>query len=331
MEKRFDVFGMCNALFDIQAEVTDDVLHELSLGKGGMTLISEEEQRSIVPRVYTEIVNTEAGGSGANTMIGVALLGGTACYTSRVGNDEHGRLYRDGLARQGVKPNLGAGDGDTGISLILVTPDAQRTMCTFLGESRGLHPDDVNLDDLWASRYLYVTGYLWDTENQKEAVLRAMREAKRGDVKVAFSLSDPFCVDRHRDDFHRLLEEHVDVVFSNEREATGMTGTADPVAAAADLAKLSGGLAVVTRDRSGSILHDGREAHEVPIFPVQAVDTTGAGDWYAAGVLYGLTQGLPLPTAGRIGAYVAAQVVAKLGPRLDAVDAEAIAVITSDL
>src|SRR5262245_28655622 len=167
MEKRFDVFGMCNALFDIQAEVTDDVLNELSLGKGGMTLISEEDQRAIVPRVYTEIVNTEAGGSGANTMIGVAMLGGTACYTSRVGTDEHGRLYRDGLARQGVKPNLGAGDGDTGISLILVTPDTQRTMCTFLGESRGLHPDDVNLDDLWVSRYLYVTGYLWDTENQK--------------------------------------------------------------------------------------------------------------------------------------------------------------------
>jgi sugar/nucleoside kinase (ribokinase family) len=331
MEKRFDVFGMCNALFDIQAEVTDEVLGALSLGKGGMTLISEDEQRAIIPRVYTAIVNTEAGGSGANTMLGIAQLGGTACYTSRVGRDEHGRMYRDGLARQGVKPNLGNGSGETGISLILVTPDAQRTMCTFLGESRELRPDDIDVDDLRASRYLYVTGYLWDTDNQKEAVLRAMREAKRSDVKVAFSLSDPFCVERHRNDFHQLLDEHVDVVFSNEQEARGMTGIADPLAAAAELAKLSGGMAIVTRDREGSVIHDGRETHEIPIFPVQAVDTTGAGDSYAAGVLYGLTQGLALPTAGRIGAYVAAQVVAKLGPRLDAIEAEAVEVIKSEL
>src|SRR5688500_357833 len=185
MEKKFDVFGMCNALFDIQAEVKDEELSELSLTKGAMMLISEEEQRAIVPRVYTQIVNTEAGGSGANTMIGVALLGGTACYTSRVGDDEHGGLYRDGLADKGVKPNLGVGAGETGISLILVTPDAQRTMCTFLGRSIDLRKEDVNVDDLRASRYLYVTGYLWDTENQKEAVLFAMQEANKAGVKVA--------------------------------------------------------------------------------------------------------------------------------------------------
>src|SRR5205085_5543783 len=140
-----DVFGMCNALFDIQAEVEDSVLAELGLAKGAMILVDDEQQRRIVPRIYSDIVNTESGGSGANTMFGVALLGGTACYTSRVGDDEHADLYREGLAKKGVKPNLGTGAGTTGISLILVTPDAQRTMCTFLGEARKLRKDDVIL------------------------------------------------------------------------------------------------------------------------------------------------------------------------------------------
>jgi sugar/nucleoside kinase (ribokinase family) len=331
MEKRFDVFGMCNALFDIQAEVTDETLGELALAKGGMMLISHEEQRAIVPRVYDAFVNTEPGGSGANTMIGLALLGGTACYTSRVGQDEHGRMYREKLEAQGVKPNLGTGDGDTGISLILITPDAQRTMCTFLGQSRELRADDVNVDDLRASRYLYVTGYLWDTDNQKEAVLLAMSEAKKAGVKVAFSLSDPFCVGRHREDFLNLLDEHVDVVFANGEEARGMSGHEDVYEAATWLSKHARGLAVVTKDKSGSLIVDGDTVHEIPVYPVEAVDTTGAGDMYAAGVLYGLTQDLPLPVAGRIGAYAAAQVVAKLGPRLDTLDTEAVAVIKSEL
>lgn len=336
-DKRYDVFGMCNALFDIQAEVSDDMLADLSLAKGGMMLLSHDEQQAIVPRVYTRIVNTAAGGSGANTMSALALLGAKPCFTSRVAHDEHGRMYRDGLADKGVKPNLGvaggedAGEGQTGISLILVTPDAQRTMCTYLGVAQGLRPDDVNLDDLRASRYLYVTGYLWDTETQKEAVLLAMSEARKAGVKVAFSLSDPFCVGRHKEDFTRLLADHVDVVFSNEEEARGMTGEADPVAAARQLAALANGIAVVTKDSDGSLICDGKDVHEIPIFRVEAVDTTGAGDTYAAGVLYGLTQDLPLGAAGRLGAYLAAQVVAKMGPRLDTVDRAAVEVIQSGL
>lgn len=327
MGKRFDVFGMCNALFDIQAEVADQQLVDLSLGKGGMMLLSHTEQKAIVPKVYDQIVNTAAGGSGANTMIGVALLGGKACYTSRVGNDEHGRLYTDGLAANGVKPNLGTGDGETGISLILITPDAQRTMCTYLGLSQDLRPQDVNLDDLRDSKYIYVTGYLWDTDTQKEAVLLAMQEAKKAGVKVAFSLSDPFCVGRHRADFEQLLSDHVDVVFANREEAQGMTDQEDVVEAAKQLAKMSGGIAVVTKDKTGSLIVEGDTVYSIPSYPVEAVDTTGAGDMYAAGVLYGLTQELPLPAAGRIGSYTAAKVVAQLGPRLSEVNAEAVRVI----
>jgi sugar/nucleoside kinase (ribokinase family) len=316
---RYDVFGMCNALFDIQAEVKDETLRDLGLTKGTMSLISEDEQRQIVPRIYTHIVNTEAGGSGANTMIGIALLGGRTCYTSRVGNDEHGTIYRDGLAAQNVQPNVGMVDGTTGISLILVTPDAERTMCTFLGLSRHLSRDDVNVEDLQNSKYLYVTGYLWDTDNQKEAVLFAMQEANKAGVKVALSLSDPFCVHRHKDDFLRLLKDHVDTIFANGQEAQALTDTDDPYDAAKVLTQ-SADIVAITMDEKGSLLRQGGSEYEIPVYPVQAVDTTGAGDMYAAGLLYGLSQGLSLDASGHIASYAAAQVVAKLGPRLEAID-----------
>jgi sugar/nucleoside kinase (ribokinase family) len=328
MQKRYDVFGMCNALFDLQAEVTDSLLETLGVAKGSMTLLSEEEQRGIVPSVYTHIVNTAPGGSGANTMIGIAQLGGTAVFTSRVGPDEHGALYRESLETLGVKANLGTGEGQTGISLVMISPDAQRTMGTFLGLSRDLQLSDVVVSDIVLSQCLYVTGYLWDTDNQKEAVEFAMREAKAVGVKVALSLSDPFCVGRHKEDFTRLLKEYVDVVFANKDEAMMMVPEAtDELSAARALAELTGGLAVVTRDKDGSLLVTQTEAVEIPIYPVKAIDTTGAGDMYAAGILYGLAKELPLPITGRVAAYCAAQVVAHLGPRVEQIDPDAIASI----
>lgn len=315
----YDVFGMCNALFDIQAEVAESVLREIGVKKGAMILMDHERQRSIVPRIYDSIVNTEPGGSGANTMIGLAMLGGRACYTSHVGEDEHGELYRDGLAARGVKPNLGTEPGDTGICLVLITPDAQRTLLTYLGRARDLVESDVNPYDLRAAKYLYVTAYLWDTETQKKAVLRAMREANAAGVKVALSLSDPFCVHRHKEDFKRIIQDHVDVLFGNYAEAQVMTDTSNPYDAARELARHSE-IAVVTMDDRGSLIQRGDERWEIPVYPVTAVDTTGAGDMYAAGLLYGLTRGLPLEITGRIASYCAAKVVSQLGPRLDSID-----------
>jgi sugar/nucleoside kinase (ribokinase family) len=320
----FDVFGMDNALFDIQAEISDALLQTLGLEKGSMVLLGAEQQQEIVPKIYTHIVHTEAGGSAANTMSGVALLGGTTCFTSRIGNDEHGVLYEQGLAQRGVKPNLGKSEGATGVSLILVTPDAQRTMCTYLGESYSLSRVDLSVPDLRASKYLYVTGYLWDTDSQKEAVLFAMQEANRAGVQVALSLSDPFCVHRHREDFLRLVRDHVDLVFGNYQEAQALTGTDHPYDALRFLAEHSD-LAVVTMDARGALLRQGSITYEIPRYKVHAVDTTGAGDMFAAGLLYGLTQGLPLEVTGRIASYSAAQVVAKLGPRLESIDRSAIA------
>lgn len=320
----FDVFGMCNALYDIQAEIDEGLLEEVGFAKGGMFLIDEERQRDIVAHVYTHIVHSEAGGSGANTVLGVGLLGGSACYTSRVGPDDHGRLYRESLASKGVRPNLAIGSGDTGISLILITPDAERTMLTFLGEARSLTRDDVDLEALRQSRYLYVTGYLWDTDNQKEAVALAMTEANNAGVKVALSLSDPFCVGRHKDDFLALVQRHVDVVFGNEDEAMALTDAGSAAEAAVRLGEWSE-IAAVTMSERGSLIRHSGITHEIPAYPAEAVDATGAGDMYAAGLLYGLTNGSDLERAGRIGAYGASLVVSKLGPRLDSIDLSTIA------
>lgn len=316
MSRRYDVFGMCNALFDIQAEVSDDVLATLGYEKGGMFLIDEESQRAVVSQVYNSIVHTEAGGSGANTMMGVALLGGSACYTSRVGEDEHGRLYCESLESKGVQTFLSSGPGDTGISLILITPDTQRTMLTFLGQSRLLQAADVPVEALRQSEYLYVTAYLWDTNNQKEAVLRAMSEANRAGVRVALSLSDPFCVNRHKEEIKELVRNHVDVLFGNYHEAQALTDTETPEAALSALADHCD-VAVVTMDSDGSLLRRDGRTHRVPAYRIRAVDTTGAGDMYAAGLIYGLARGLDLDTTGRIASFYAAEVVAKLGPRLD--------------
>jgi len=315
----FDVFGMCNALVDLQAQTDEALLMQLGLEKGGMFLIDEAQRQELLQRLSGRVIHSEAGGSGANTMIGVALLGGTACYTSKVADDEHGAIYRRSLSDKGVKSNLAVGAGSTGVSFILLTPDAQRTMCTYLGASQQLHPDEVNIDDLRQSRYLYITGYMWDTETQKQSVLHAMHEANRAGVRVAFSLSDIFCVRRHKADFQHLLEQHVDVLIGNAAEAQELSDTDNPHDAASRLAEYCD-VAVVTMDSRGALIRQGSTAYEIPAFRVQAVDATGAGDMYAAGLLYGLCRGWALDVAGRLAAYTAAQVVTKLGARLDSIE-----------
>jgi sugar/nucleoside kinase (ribokinase family) len=316
---QFDVYGICNPLYDIQAEVPDRVLEQLGFAKGGMFLVDHEQQRKIVPTIYEHIVHTEAGGSGANTMIGLALLGGSAAYSGHIGLDEHGQLYRKGLEDKHVRPNLGSGPGNTGVCLVLVTPDTQRTMLTYLGVSPQLSADDIDLADLQGSKYLYITGYLWDTDSQKAAVKHAMSKANEAGVKVALSLSDPFCVTRHKGDFAVLIKNHVSLLFGNCQEAMVLTDTSTPEEAVKALHEFCD-TAVVTMDATGSLIQNNGVVTSIPAYPVEAVDTTGAGDMYAAGLLYGLTQGLPIDVTGRIAAYVAAKVVAKLGPRLESID-----------
>ena len=320
---------MCNPLYDLIAEVSDDTLEEIGVQKGGMFLIDSDQQKALVGKVSQSIVKAAPGGSGANTAIGIGQLGGKACYTGKVAKDEHGDLYTDALLATGVDYPVAGGVGVTGISVILITPDTERTMCTFLGICRELSPDDVNLEALKDSQYLYVTGFLWDTDNMKAAVLHAMREAKKAGVKVALSLSDSFCVSRHKADFIEISKELVDLLIGNQDEAMMLTDTAN----AQDAIKVMSGwadTAAVTIGSKGSVLWDGAKLHEIPVTPVTPIDANGAGDSYAAGLLFGLTNGLGWEKAGRLGAYTAGQVVSQLGPRLDSIDHTAVAKIVSD-
>jgi sugar/nucleoside kinase (ribokinase family) len=325
---RYDVFGMCNPLYDIQAEIEDTMLAELDVQKGGMFLIDADQQKRMVTRIYDRIVNAESGGSGANTMIGLSLLGGKACYAGKIGNDEHGTLYQDSLRARDVTVSVRSGDGTTGICLVLITPDAERTLCTYLGICRELGPDDIDIEAIRDSRYLYVTGYLWDTDSQKAAVLRAMDAARAAGVKVALSLSDPFCVNRHKEAFLDIANRYVDLLIGNHEEAQALTGTENPrdaILATSAYCRL----AAVTMGSRGALLRDGDCVVEIPARRIQPVDTTGAGDMYAAGLLYGLTHGLSLEKTGELASYVAAEVVSKLGPRLDALENDDIARIVN--
>lgn len=317
----FDVFGMCNPLYDLQAKVSDELVSSLGLEKGGMFLVDEHRQKEIVPAIYEEIVVSAPGGSGANTMTGIAQLGGKACYAGRVGSDPHAELYENGLIAAGVKSSLARGHGHTGVCLVLVHPDAQRTMCTFLGCSLELRAKDIDVQSIEASQYLYVTAYLWDTDGQKEAVQHAMRAAQKAGVKVSLSLSDPFCVHRHKGELLSLVRRHVDVIMGNRAEAQALTETESAEDAARALAEHAE-VAVVTLDSEGSLVSSKGSTIRVPAFPVTPVDTTGAGDMFAAGFLFGLTQGHDLAKSGRIASYAASKIVSQFGPRLESLDAD---------
>ena len=324
----YDVFVMCNPLYDLIAEIPDSTLDEIGVQKGGMFLIDSDQQKALVGKVSQSIVKAAPGGSGANTAIGVGQLGGKACYTGKVAKDDHGALYSDALLATGVDYPVPLGEGVTGISVILITPDTERTMCTFLGICRELGPDDVNLEALRNSKYLYVTGFLWDTDTQKAAVLHAMREAKKAGVKVAMSLSDSFCVSRHKSDFIEISKESVDLLIGNQDEAMMLTDTENAQDAIKAMSHWVDS-AAVTIGAKGSVLWDGAKLYEIPATPVTPVDANGAGDSYAAGLLFGLTNDLGWEKAGRLGAYTAGQVVSQLGPRLERLDRDQVEKIIS--
>jgi hypothetical protein len=313
---KYDVFGMCNALFDLQVEVEDEQLKDLGYAKGGMFLIGPEQQSALISTVRESVVNTAPGGSGANSVYAVNQLGGKAVFTSHVADDDFGAKYRNGLEDLGVKANLGVGGASTGVCVVLITPDSERTMCTHLGSSIELKPEDVVEDDVRDSEYLYVTAYLWDQQSQKEAVLKAMRAANRSGTKVALSLSDPFCVERHKDEILQLVRSHVDLLIGNAEEAMLLLGADNKEDAARGLSEYSD-LAVVTDGANGSyIVQDGNLKH-LEATKIKPVDTTGAGDAYAGALLTGITQGKPLDETVQRASKMAAKVVAQFGPRLE--------------
>jgi sugar/nucleoside kinase (ribokinase family) len=311
----FDVVGIGNAIVDVIAHADDGFLQRNDLVKGAMTLIEAPRAEALYHRMASGIESS--GGSAANTMAGLASLGGAAAFIGKVRNDQLGGIFRHDIRAAGVHfETAPATDGPpTARCLIFVTPDAQRTMQTFLGASVDLGPEDVDANLIGASAVTYLEGYLWDKPEAKAAFQRAAQIAHKGGRKVSLTLSDPFCVDRHRADFRKLIAGHVDLLFANEAELKSLYQTED-FDAALQQARADCEVAALTRSEKGAVIVAGDEVHVIDAERVaRVVDTTGAGDLYAAGFLYGYTSGLPLVTCGRIGAIAAAEVISHTGAR----------------
>jgi sugar/nucleoside kinase (ribokinase family) len=309
------VVGIGNAIVDVLTRTEDSFLERHGLVKGSMTLVDAERALELYEAMGPAVECS--GGSAANTMVGLASLGGSAAYVGKVRDDELGRVFRREIRAAGVRFDTPPAESGppTGRSMIFVTPDAQRTMQTLLGASATLGPEDVDEGVVRSADILFLEGYLWDPEPAKRAMLRAAGVAHAAGRRVALSLSDPFCVERHREEFLDLVERHVDVLFCNEAEAIALHRASD-LREALDSLRGTCDLAAVTRGPAGSIvLHRGRE-HEVEADAVErVVDTTGAGDLYAAGFLFGLAEGRDPETCGRIGSIAAGEVVGHFGAR----------------
>ena len=316
---RFDVLGIGNAIVDVIARTEDDFLIRHNMRKGSMQLIDEAQAARIYDAMGPAV--EVSGGSAANTIVGAAGLGVRAAFIGKVKDDELGRVFAHDIRAAGVSfatPPASAGPS-TARCYVLVTPDGERTMNTYLGAAQDLHPNDIDADTVAVAQIVYLEGYLWDPPHAKEAFLKAAKIAHDAERDVALTLSDAFCVDRYRAEFLDLIRTGtVDLVFANERELHSLYLTADFDAAVSAL-RNDARAAVVTRSGRGCVVITREETDAVPAYPVErVVDATGAGDLFAAGFLVGVARGADYRTAARLGALAAAEVIQHLGARPEA-------------
>lgn len=318
MGSQLDVVGIGNAIVDVVAQAPDALLAEEGLPKGSMTLIDAARADALRARMGPAV--EVSGGSAANTMVGVARLGGAAGYVGKVRDDAAGAVFRRDIEAAGVRfPTPAAADGAvTARCLILVTPDAQRTMNTHLGACVELGPADIDQDFIARARLLYMEGYLWDPPAAKEAFRKALGIAHAAGGRVCLSLSDSFCVERHRAELRDLVANHVDVLFANEDEVQALYEVSD-FAAALAAARADCPVVALTRSAKGSVVAGEGAVHTIPAAPVERlVDTTGAGDLYASGFLAGLARGFAFDRCGRLAALAAGEIIGHYGARPEA-------------
>lgn len=314
-EIHYSVVGIGNAIVDVIGHCEENFLLRHNAVKGHMRIVDA----STVSNLYSEMgpAIEISGGSAANTMVGISSFGGRAAFIGKIADDEFGRIFKHDIISAGVtfksRPTLG--EIPTSRSLILVTPDGERTMNTFLGISTQLDNGDIDRDLIQASEVLYLEGYLFDQPEAKKAFFEALKLANKASTKVALTLSDSFCVDRHREEFLKLIRSGVDILFANESEITALYETED-FEVAAQKAASNIPLAVLTRSAKGSVILCKDRSYRINVEPVsKVIDTTGAGDLYAAGFLYGLTSGRDLETSGRLGSLAAAEIISHIGAR----------------
>jgi len=314
-DKIYDVVGIGNAIVDIIARCDEGFITKHDLAKGSMRLIDVEEANRLYAAMGPAV--ERSGGSVANAIAGLASFGAKCGFIGRVAADQFGGIFRHDIRSLGVAyDTLPASDGaPTARCLILVTPDGERTMNTFLGASVDFQPEDLDLGLIGAAKIVYLEGYLFDRDAAKSAFREAAHAAKQAGAKVALTLSDAFCVDRHRDDFKTLVKEGADIVFANEKEITTLYQV-NSFEEAADAALQDCEMAVLTRSEAGSVIVAAGETIEIEAEHVaRVVDLTGAGDLYSAGFLYGLTHGAPFRECGRLGSLAAAEAISHIGAR----------------
>ena len=316
---KYHVYGIGAALVDTEIEVTDQDLEQLGIEKGIMTLVDETRQQTLISHLSDHLVASRraCGGSAANTVIALSYFGGHGFYSCKVADDDNGHFYLEDLSAAGVNhPHNGSlGEGTTGKCLVMITPDAERTMNTFLGASETVSETELDESAIAASEYIYIEGYLVTSPTGRAAAIKAREIAEANGVKTAISLSDPGMVTFFKDGLQEMIGDKVDLLFCNKAEALGWTETED-IAGAVEKLKTSANSFAITLGADGALIFDGQNLQTVAPHPVTAVDTNGAGDMFAGAFLYALTHDYGYGAAGEFANLAAARVVSQFGPRL---------------
>lgn len=325
------VYGIGNPLIDVIVNISEDDLSYLGLHKGTMNLINVEKRHTLVDFIKTKKTPSySCGGSCPNTIITLAAMGIQATLAGKVGKDEYGTIYKNKLGELNVNDNLAISENVTGSSIILITPDSERTMNTFLGANKDFGPDDIVEDEIKKADFFHFTGYMWDTQNQKEAIQKALKIAHANNTLVSFDIADQFAVGRYHDDFLKLIPDNCDIVFANRDEARMLFENYDPYLCCKSLGKMCR-TAIVKNGKKGSyVSHEGK-LYEIPVKgPNTPVDTTGAGDNYAAGFLYGLCRSMDVTESATVASILAGEIIKQVGAQLSKEKASSLRTMLED-
>lgn len=326
MQKIYDVYGIGNALVDMEFEVSNEFLETNNVEKGTMTLVDEERQDSLIKALSKHVTKKQSGGSAANTMIALSQFGGRGFYSCKVASDPLGDFYMKDLKEANVDCNIQNGDrevGATGKCLVMVTPDADRTMNTYLGITSSFSEAEIIPSALKASQWLYIEGYLVTTEEGLGAMIKAKKMAEKNGVKTALTFSDPNMVKFFKAGMDKVIGASVDLLFCNEDEALTYTGMTD-IMEAREALKKDARTFVITQGKNGAIVFDGDTYIDIEAYPVKAIDTNGAGDMFAGAFLYAITHGHTYAQAAKIASLASSKIVSKFGPRLAQIEVQKI-------